>query len=112
MRIFGSRYGYTVVPEETRSKLRIVDGTVTNLSVTEGTTLVEMLLANKYWARDKNVDRLQRDLNALLNSRDQLLQELSAAGWDPTQPSSEALSGELGEPEDEEKPPGNKLRPI
>ncbi len=107
--LFGTQ---RVAQLNTARLLILADGTVTHLGITEGRALVDSLLANKHWAGDKNVTRLRHDLEKLLNSRDQLFEELSAAGWAPAPPSSEHLSEVLGESEDEEKSLGNNLRPF
>lgn len=61
--------------------LILADGFVSNLSIDNGVALVSALLGNRTWARDKNLSRLTRDLEALLTRRNELLASLSAAGW-------------------------------
>ncbi|MBB6584608.1 hypothetical protein [Ralstonia solanacearum] len=95
------------------ARLLILAGkTAKNLSIDEGRALVKELLTKRKWTGNKNVRSLQRNLDKLSKSRDQLLQKMSAAGWGPAQPSSTAGPSELGETRDEEKPPGKKLRSI
>jgi hypothetical protein len=92
--------------------LILADGTATHLGLAEGTALVEMLLADKRWAKEKNVARLQRDIEGLLKSRDKLLQELSTAGWGSVQSPRAALPGEPEEPSGSEKSSDNKFSPF
>ncbi|SIT36570.1 conserved hypothetical protein [Paraburkholderia ribeironis] len=92
--------------------LILADGTATHLGLAEGTTLVEMLLADKRWAKEKNLARLQRDIEGLLKSRDKLLQELTTAGWGSVQSPRAALPGKLGEPSGSEKSSNNRFSPF
>jgi hypothetical protein len=92
--------------------LILADGTATHLGLAEGATLVEMLLADKRWAKEKNVARLQRDIEGLLKSRDKLLQELTAAGWGSVQSPRAALPGEHGKPSGTEKSSDNEFSPF
>lgn len=54
---------------------------VKSLTVEQGSILINALLSDKKWAKNKNVVRLQQDLNGLRQESLNLVSSLSAVGW-------------------------------
>lgn len=87
---------------------------VSSLTVEQGSMLINALLSDKKWAKNKNVVRLQQDLNSLRQESVDLVNSLSAVGWklealssDTTLDADSSSDGLVSE--DKPRTPGSRL---